>query len=166
MHRGIHHALTVLIVVSVAAAPASAQAPTSATPDQQFLQEMADNCHGVALLAHETLHRPGTFPSKADAQSVDKQHDDEMDHIRAALKMLNDNYTPKASHADSATAAALSKESGAAYDRAFRADVVKVDQREIALIDKYLPQLTNPQIKTMAQRMRDAAQAEAKQLGS
>ena len=71
------------------------------TPDQHFLQEMANNNQGVALLAHETLHRTGTFPSKTQAQAVDKQHDDQMDHIRAALAMVKDNYVPRASHADS-----------------------------------------------------------------
>jgi hypothetical protein len=165
MHRGIHGALAALIVVGLAAAPAGAQAPSGLTPDQQFLQALADNCRGVELLAHATLHRTGTFPSKTDAQKVDKQHDDEMDHIRAALKMLSDTYAPRASHADSATAAALTKQTGAAYDQAFRTDVVQIDQREIQLIDKYAPQLTNAQIKTMAQRLRVAAQAEIKQLG-
>jgi uncharacterized protein YqeY len=143
----------------------TASVSAQATPDQQFLQEMANNNEGVALLAHETLHRPGTFPSKTQAQAVDKQHDDQMDHLRAALKMLNDNYVPRASHADSAVAAALRAKSHAAYDSAFRADVVRLDQRATELVDKYLPQLTNVQIKTLAQRMRDATAEEEKQLG-
>jgi hypothetical protein len=123
---------------------------------------MADINGGVALLAHETLHRTGTFPSKADAQLVDKQHDDEMDHLRAALKgMFGDAYAPRASHADSATAAALAGRSGAAYDRAFRAGVAALDQRGIAVIDRYTPQLTHPELKTLAQRMRASAESEA-----
>jgi hypothetical protein len=157
-------ALGCFICASMSAMPIHAQAAASASPDQQLLHEVADLNQGVALLAHETMHRTGTFPSKADAEKVDKQHDAEMDHARAALKMLNDSYTGSASHSDSATAAALGKQSGAAYDHAFRADVSALDQREIQSIDKYLPQLTNPQIKTLAQRMRASAQQEMGQL--
>jgi hypothetical protein len=151
-----------LFVMSLSSARAHAQ---PGTPDQQLLQEVANINQGVALLAHETMHRAGAFPSKTDAQAVDKQHDDQMDHIHAALGMLNDAYTPKASHADSARAKALSKQSGAAYDSAFRADVALLDQQAIHTIDQYLPQMTNAQIKTMAQRIREADDAEAKKLG-
>ncbi len=156
---------SVALSLVVGVASARAQTPSGATPDQQLLQGVANLNQGVALLAHETMHRPGTFPSKTDAQAVDKLHDDQMDHIHAALGMLNDSYTPKASHADSARASALGKQSGAAYDSAFRADVVHLDGQAIQMIDKYMPQLTNAQIKTMAQRLRDADAAEAKKLG-
>jgi hypothetical protein len=163
MSRRIIGSVVLSLVVGVGSA--RAQTPSGATPDQQLLQGVANVNQGVALLAHETMHRPGTFPSKTDAQAVDKQHDDQMDHIHAALGMLNDSYTPKASHADSARAAALGKQSGAAYDSAFRADVVHLDDQAVQMIDKYMPQLTNAQIKTMAQRLRDADTAEAKKLG-
>lgn len=161
MSRRLTSAPIALLLVVGAAALLNAQA----TPDQQFLQEMANNYEGVALLVHATMHRPGTSPSKTQAAAVDKQHDDQMDHIRAALKMVNDNYVPRASHADSAIAAALRTKSHAAYDSAFRADVVHLDQRATEVVDKYLPQLTNAQIKVLAQRMRDATVAEEKQLG-
>jgi hypothetical protein len=157
-------ALGCFTCVGMSATPVHAQGSPSAGPDQQLLHEVADINRGVALLAHETMHRAGTFPSKADAEKVDKQHDDEMDHVRAALKMLNDSYAGKASHSDSATATALGKESGAAYDHGFRTDVSALDQREMQSIDKYLPQLTNPQIKTLAQRMRQSAEQEMGQL--
>jgi Domain of unknown function (DUF4142) len=164
MRRSKAYASGALLLVVAASASLGAQSATP-TPDQQLLQELANINRGVELVAHKTLHRTGAFPSKADAQAVDKQHDDEMDHIRAALAMLNDTYSPHASHADSAAAAALGKLTGASYDSAFRADVVHLDQREVQAADKYLPQLTNPQIKTMAQRVRAAAQSEATKLG-
>jgi hypothetical protein len=157
-------ALGCFICVGMSAVPLRAQGSPSAGSDQQLLHEIADLNRGVALLAHETMHRAGTFPSKTDAEKVDKQHDDEMDHVRAALKMLNDSYAGKASHSDSAAAAALAKETGAAYDHGFRSDVGALDQREMQSIDKYLPQLTNPQIKTLAQRMRQSAEREMGQL--
>lgn len=161
MSRRFTSAVIALSLIVGATASVSAQA----TPDQQFLREMANNNEGVALLAHETMHRTGTFPSKTQAQAVDKQHDGQMDHIRAALTMVNDHYVPRASHADSLIAASLRTKSHAAYDSAFRANVVQMDQRATGLIDKYLPQLTNAQIKTLAQRMRNATMAEEKQLG-
>jgi uncharacterized protein YqeY len=155
----------VAVLLAAAGAPVSAQAPSAGSADQQMLQQVANLNQGIGLLAHETMHRAGTFPSKTDAQSVDKQHDDQMDHIRAALTMLNDSYVAKASHADSARASALTKQSGAAYDSTFRADVAQLDQQAIQTIDKYTPQLTNAQVKTMAGRMKAADAAEAKKLG-
>ena len=165
MSRRLATATAVLLsFISISSARAHAQS-AGATPDQQMLEQVANINEGIALLAHETMHRAGTFPSKTDAQAVDKQHDAQMDHIHAALGMLSVSYTPKASHADSTRAAALRKQSGAAYDSAFRAGVVQLDQQAIQAIDKYSPQLTNAQIKTMAQRIRDANAAEAKKLG-
>jgi hypothetical protein len=162
----LRYAMAGLVALSLMSlAPLRAQATSAASPDQQFLENMADLNQDVALLAHETLHRAGTFPSKADAENVDKRHDDEMDHMRAALKMLNDSYHSKASHADSVTAAVLGKESGATFDKDFRADVVKIDQRELQLINTDMPQLTNAQVKTLAERMGNSARAEAKALG-
>jgi len=158
-------ASTALAFAALMAVASPVRAQNAAAADHQFLHEMADLNSGVALLAHETLHRAGTFPSKTDAASVDKQHDDDMDHIRAALTMLNDSYRAKASHADSAAAAALSTKRGAAYDAAFRSAVRALDQREVKSVDTYVPQLTNSLIKTLAGRMRASAEAEAKSLG-
>src|SRR5215469_12367844 len=159
-------ATAVMLLFVAGISSAHAQAPSGSTPDQQLLQEVANINQGVALLAHETMHRTGTFPSKTDAEAVDKTHDDQMDHIHAALGMLNDSYKPKASHADSARAKALGKQTGTAYDSAFRASVALLDQQTIHAIDKYMAQLTNEQIKTMAQRIRETDAAEAKKLES
>ena len=166
MSRRITTATAVLLSCAIGVSSTRVQAQSGSTPDQQLLQEVANINQGVALLAHETMHRTGTFPSKTDAEAVDKAHDDQMDHIHAALGMLNDTYKPKASHADSARAKALGKQTGTAYDSAFRAGVALLDQQTIHAIDKYQSQLTNEQIKTMAQRIRDADAAEAKKLES
>jgi len=144
---------------------ASAQGGTSISPDQQLLRELVDLNHGIALLAHGALHRPGTFPSKTDAAAVDKQHDDDTDHLHAALRgLFNDTYAGSASHADSLTARALAKQTGAGYDQAFRQDVAAADDRAVGLIDHFMPHLTNAQVKTLAQRQRDSASAESKRL--
>jgi len=161
-HRGARAAAIGVVAVALIALPAHGQATTADKADHLFLHEMADLNKGVALLAHGAMHRPGTSPSKTQAGAVDKRHDDEMDHITAALKMIADSYVPRASRADSTTAADLTKQGGAAYDAAFRTDVRQIDQRAIKTIDLYMPQLTNATIKTLAQRLRASADEEAK----
>ncbi|GEM_PF-4063331 len=158
---------TALVPLLAIATPLRAQGGAASSsgggggPDQQFLREMADLNRGIALLAHGAMHRPGASAAKTAAQRVDKAHDDEMDHLRAALTgLFHDSYSPRVSHADSATAAALATRSGAAYDRAFRADVAALDQRGIELIDRYAPQLTHPELRTLAERMRASAESE------
>ena len=165
MPRRLHaRALLALTALVIGASLPPAIMAQASTPERDLLHELADLNRAVALLAHETMHRPGTFPSKAQATAVDKRHDDDMDHMSAALKTLGDDYKSRASGADSATAKALSKLSGAAYDAEFRKDVTAIDERAIKAVDSYTPKLTNVLIKTLAGRMRASAAAEMKEL--
>ena len=49
----------------------------------------------------------------------------------------------------------LGKRSGTAYDRAFYQNVIVHHQEGLKMMDEYLPKLTRPELKSMAQRMRD-----------
>ena len=134
---------------------------TAKTPDQTFLRSMSDSHTGLALAVHMVMHRPGTFPSKADAQRVDRRIDDDLDRMGAALKgIFKDNYVPKARATAHALTDSLATLTGANFDSTFRKFVIEYDRLEIQTIDRAVPKMTNTEVKTLAQRMRASASTE------
>jgi hypothetical protein len=134
---------------------------TAKTPDQIFLRSMSDSHTGLALAVHMVMHRPGTFPSKADAQRVDRRIDDDLDRMGAALKgIFKDNYVPKARPTARVLTDSLATLTGANFDSTFRKFVVEYDRLELQTIDRAVPKMTNTQVKTLAQRMRASASTE------
>lgn len=134
-------------------------------PDQTFLRQMADHHRGLILISHETLERKENLAVKDEARKLDSEQDDGLDRIRTALKSdFNDNYQPKVPSESQAMMDTLSKQQGAAYDRKFREDVIAHHQKGLAMIDAYLPRATRPDVKTMAQRMREQQAREIAQM--
>ncbi len=117
---------------------------------------MSDHHTGMVLMAHEVIERKETLASKADAKKFDQEQDDELDRMHSALKGMSDSYTPTATSDAKAMAASLAKLSGKQFDRMFWENTIKHHQMAIDMIDRYLPKLTNPDVKTMAERMRAA----------
>jgi uncharacterized protein (DUF305 family) len=148
----------------------AAGAPSGMLADQEFLRMMSDHHTGMVLMAHEVIERKEKLASKADARKFDQEQDDELDRMRSALKGMNDSYKPTATSEAKEMAASLSKLSGKEFDRTFWENTIKHHQMAIDMIDKYLPNLTHPDVKTMAERMRAAQMQEIdkmkKELGS
>jgi hypothetical protein len=150
-----------LLLLAAPMGAVRAQDTTNMTPDQLFLRHSLRNIAGATLIVHATLHLPGTFPSKADAQKIDQRLDDEGDRIRAALKTIyNDSYQPAARETAHSLADSLAKLSGPKYDYTFRKWVIEYDRLEILGIDNTMPKMTNVTVKALAQKMRASASAE------
>jgi hypothetical protein len=131
------------------------------SPDQLFLRHQLENSVSASFLVHATMHKPGTFPAKTDAQKIDQRLDDQSDRIRTALKSIyNDSYAPQPRLTASSLADSLAKLSGATYDQTFRKWVIEYDRLAILGIDKSMPKLTNATVKALAQKMRASASAE------
>jgi hypothetical protein len=127
-------------------------------PDQKFLRETSRGAAGMALLAHETLKRPGDFPAKAEAKKVDQRVDDEMDRMKAALKSIyNDSYVATPRQTAHSLADSLGKLTGGTYDDTYMKWVMEYDRLLILSIDRATPTLTNADVKALAQKMRASA---------
>ena len=63
-------------------------------------------------------------------------------------------HQPSIMPSNQAMADSLSQKSGADYDMTFHMNVIAHHREGIAMIDRFLPQLTNPQVRQMAERMR------------
>ncbi len=85
-------------------------------------------------------------------------------------QQYHDPYAPQMTPDNQAMLDSLTAKTGAAFDRTFRQEVIKHHSDGIAMIDQYLPRLTNAKLKAMAEKMkadqqRDIAQLQ-KQLGA
>lgn len=67
---------------------------------------------------------------------------------------FKDDYTPKVMPDNQAMADSLKQKSGVAYGTTFRENVIKYHQEGLQMIDRFLPQLTRPELKQMAQKMK------------
>lgn len=122
-------------------------------PDQEFLRMMSDHHLGILLMAHEAEKKGVTV--KAEAKKIDTAQDAELNKMVALLETaFDDKYTPKVTSENQAMAEALKQKSGAAYDTAFRENAIKHHQEALQMIDGFLPKLTRPDLKQMAQKMK------------
>lgn len=126
-------------------------------PDQDFLRMMSDHHKGLIAMAHMTKDGKGSTETvRADARKLDTAQDAELDSMTTMLETsFKDPYQPKIMPKHQAMADSLGMQSGTAYDRTFYQDVIAHHQEGIKMMDEYLPKLTRPELKSMAQRMRD-----------
>ena len=160
----------------VAAIPKAGGAPgaagTSGTPattgnaDQDFLRMMSDHHQGMIALARPTKGRFGAGEAaRADAGALDTKQTAELDSMTAMLKQaFNDAYLSKVLPNHQAMSDSLAKLSGPVFDRQFYESVIQHHQEGIRMLDQYLRKLTRPEIKAMAERMRDEHKREISEL--
>lgn len=135
--------------------------PMTGNPDRDFLRMMSDHHKGLTLLAHEAVKRADAAAVKEDARTMDRKQDAELDTMMTMLsEKYKDDYTPTVMPQHQATADSLEKLPGAAYGRGFLRAVIGHHTEGIRMMDEYLPKLSDPAIKAMAQRMRTDQQKE------
>lgn len=133
----------------------TSSATTAPSTDQQFLRIMSDHHKGLIALAHETIERKELLAVKGEAKSLDSKQDAELDQMMTMLEQhYHDAYAPKMTSDNRAMLESLKSKTGVAYDRTFRQDVIRHHQDGIAMIDQYVPKLTDPALKSMAGKMK------------
>ena len=141
-----------------ASAPPAAEAV--APGDQEFLREMTNHHHGMVTMAHEAMEKTGSSVQE-EATAIDQKQDEEIEQMLAILlKDFSDPHTPTIDPATQAMADGLSSKSGEDYDRTFRMHVIEHHEQGIAMIDRFLPRLTRPDVREMAERMKADQQKE------
>lgn len=123
--------------------------------DRDFLRMMSDHHKGLIALVHMTQERNGVGTAKADAATMDKAQDAELDAMMTMLeKTYKDPYAPKVMPEHQAMAVTLKPMSGKGYERTFYEDIVKHHTEAIAMIDGYLPNAKSAEVKAMAEKMK------------
>lgn len=146
------------------ATPAPAQ-PMTMDANHEFLRKMSDHHRGLIAIVHQAVEQKDAAGVMATAKKLDTEQDAELDTLMITLRQkYNDPYDPQITPEHQAMVDSLKSLSGAAYERAFRRDVIRHHQEAIAMVDAYLPRLTDPSLKAMAERMRADQTREIAQL--
>ncbi len=131
--------------------------------NHEFLRKMSDHHRGLIQIVHQAVERKDAAGVMAQARELDTEQDAELDTMTIMLRQkFNDPYDPQVMPEHQAMADSLKMLRGIAYDRAFRQDVFRHHQEALSMINEYLPRITDPKIKSMAEAMRAV---QTKQIG-
>lgn len=146
------------------APPVAVNSGANEAPDQQFLQQMSDHHQGLLIQAHEATKK-GSPEVKRKANELDKKQDAELEQM---LEMLRSRYQqvyePRASAENQKNADALGQKSGADFDMTFQMNVVEHHKMGIAMIDRFMPQLKEADLRAMAEKMKADQQKDIQEL--
>lgn len=133
----------------------SGMADMTGDPDHDFLRMMSDHHKGLIAMVHPTIDSKENLAVKGDASKLDKKQDTEIEKMIAILdKQYKDPYTPKLMADHQRMVDELKGKSGADYSRTFLRNVIEHHQQAIKMIDDYLPQAKNAEVKNMAVKMK------------
>jgi len=129
--------------------------PPARDANHEFLRMMTDHHEGLVVMASAAMTkatRPGT---QADAHQLHTKQAAERDTLLAKIRSAyNETHTPTVMPDNRAMNDSLQQKSGAAYDRDFYRNVIAHHRQAIQMIDQFMPRLTDPQLRQMAEKMR------------
>ena len=128
----------------------------SGNPDQDFLRMMSDHHTGMIAMAHPTKNGKGsTDVVRNDAKKIDAAQDAEIETMLGILKKdFKDPYKPMIRRHSQMMTDSLLQQTGSNYDHMFYMNTIMHHREALAMIDQFLPKLTRPDLKAMAQKMK------------
>ena len=125
-------------------------------PDQNFLRMMSDHHTGMIAMAHPTRNGKGSTDAvRDDAKKIDAAQDAEIATMLGILKKdFKDPYTPMVRRHSQMMTDSLLKQTGSNYDQMFYMNTIMHHREALVMIDQFLPKLTRPDLKAMAQKMK------------
>jgi uncharacterized protein (DUF305 family) len=133
--------------------------------DQEFARMMLDHHQGMIVMAQQAMERGSTDAVKNEAHQMHQKQEAEQKELLALLQReYQDTHRPTVTPGNQAMADSLSAKQGADYDMAFRMHTVMHHREGIQMIDQFLPRLTRPELRTMAERMKADQQADIQKL--
>ena len=127
--------------------------------DHEFLDKMVNHHEGLILLAGRAENKSGPF--RADAKKLHAKQETEQQKM---LKMLSGpsgkSVEPMIMPKHKMMSDSLERQNGKAYERGFYQDVIAHHKEGIAMIDSFLPRLTDDSVRTMAEKMRSDQEKE------
>lgn len=128
----------------------------SGNPDQNFLRMMSDHHTGMIAMAHPTKNGKGSTDAvRDDAKKIDAAQDAEIETMLGMLKKdFKDPYKPMIRRHSQMMTDSLLKQTGSNYDHMFYMNTIMHHREALAMIDQFLPKLTRPDLKAMAQKMK------------
>jgi uncharacterized protein (DUF305 family) len=133
--------------------------------DQEFARMMVDHHQGMIVMAQQAMERGSTEALKTEAHGMHQKQETEQKELLAMLQReYQDSHQPTVMPSNRAMADSLSAKQGADYDMAFRMHTIAHHREAIQMVDQFLPRLTRPELRTMAERMKADQAAEIQKL--
>jgi uncharacterized protein (DUF305 family) len=147
-------------------ASADSAAPAAARDaDQEFARMMVDHHQGMIVMAQQAMERGSTEAVKTEAHGMHQKQETEQKELLALLQReYQDTHQPTVTPSNRAMADSISAKQGADYDMAFRMHTIAHHREAIQMVDQFLPRLTRPELRTMAERMKADQAAEIQKL--
>jgi uncharacterized protein (DUF305 family) len=133
---------------------------TTGGADHAFLEKMVDHHEGLILLAGRAGKR-GMQSITPDAKKLHTKQQSEQQKMTAMLSAHSGTSAePKLMPKHKMMSDSLERQSGKAYERGFYQDVIAHHKEGIAMIDSFLPRLSDDSVRTMAEKMRSDQEKE------
>jgi len=125
-------------------------------PERQFLRIMADHHAGMAALARTAQERAADSSVRATAQRLAARYAAEGAEVLLLLRRLHDDaHRAMATPVAQAMNDSLRQTPPAAVGRGFAEAAAAHFRADLVVIDRYLPSLRHPEVKALAQRLRE-----------
>jgi uncharacterized protein (DUF305 family) len=136
-------------------------------PNQQFLRMMVDHHQGLIVMAEQAMSRGSTEAVKAEAREMHTKQAGEQGQMRTMLRTQHsDDHAPTVMPQHQGMIDSLAVKQGTDYDMAFRMNVIQHHREGIQMTDQHMPHLTQPDLRSMAERMKADQQADIQKLES
>lgn len=134
--------------------------------DQQFLRTISDHHRGMLEMAHAVLHRTDASAEvRAKADAIHRKQHEESRHVAAMLERdFGDRYQPTVTPDNQQMVERVRQAQGAAAGRAFYETTIAHHEDGVRMMAEQLPHLADPEVRRMAERMRDDQQREIGEL--
>lgn len=134
-------------------------------PDHEFLRMMSDHHEGLEVIGAEAMNRAVDDSVKSAAHNLHTKQAAQQDTMVMMIqRMYNEQHTPTIMPKNAAQADSLRQMSGTDADRYFLRTTIAHHEEGIEMIDRFLPRFTKPEVRQMAEKMREGQQREIQEL--
>lgn len=132
-----------------------AQPAAARDADHEFLRKMSDHHEGMVQMASQAMTKASASTTQSEAHQLHQKQQQERDQMVGMIgSAYSETYTPTVMSSNRAMNDSLQQKSGAEYDREFYRHVVMHHREGVQMIDQFMPRLTRPDVRQMAEKMK------------
>ena len=145
--------------------PAATASGVAQDADHEFLRMMSDHHEGLVVMGEDAMNRATDDSVRSAAHMLHtKQAADQDTMIMMITRMYSQQHVPRMMPKNAAQADTLRSRQAAEVDRYFLQTTIAHHEEGIAMIDQFMPRLAKPEVRSMAEKMRDEQQREIRNL--
>lgn len=133
--------------------------------DHEFLRMMSNHHEGLEVMGADAMNRAVDDSVKSAAHNLHTKQAAQQDTMVMMIqRMYSEQHTPTIIPKNAAQADSLRQMSAPEADRYFLRTTIAHHEEGIRMIDRFLPRFTKPEVRQMAEKMREGQQREIQEL--